>query len=280
MEDIDNIIASIPLLKGQRWNQFILEGWTNRSLHLQSAYQSYVLRIPLHPWTNGIDRCREYVNLQRIIPLNLRPPALYFDSVTGTQLRDYIEGEVLAIQELTPYILQLCSEVLHRLHDSDIQFEPIDMLERLVHDSAQLREQGVQLDSRYDILFAYCESIRAQVSCDKMVPCHMDPNLYNFILGERLWVIDFEYAHQYDRAWDLAYFITCARLSPEQEQTFREAYAGDQSLWERVRLYKPVTQLSQAIWVHQQLILGQSSVREKTLLDWEQGALAYAISFL
>lgn len=280
MIDINRIIDSIPLLKGHDWKRAVLDGWSNRSVNLRSGQQSYVLRIPLHPEKNHIDRCREYINLQSIASLNITKPTLYFDSKTGIQLRYYIDGKILVDQEMTDDILQQVAKLFHQLHDSMVRFEPINMFERLRADWESLRAQGILLDARYESLFSYCDSIEGLCVCESLVPCHMDPNLYNFILGERLWMIDFEYAHQYDRAWDLAYFITCARLTPKQEKALHEAYHTDGELLSRVQWFKPVAQLSQAIWVQQQRVLGQAPVADSLLLDWEQGALAYAMELV
>lgn len=275
MEDIDRIIASIPVLKGQVWEQHILDGWSNRSVYLHAGQKSYVLRIPLHPWKNHIDRCREYVNLQSIASLQLMPATLYFDSKTGIQLRYYIEGDVLSSLPMTEARLAACAELLHRLHRSHIHFEPIDMIERLFNDWSQLLSQGVILDPRYEALFGYCDRMRHLLVCANPVPCHMDPNLFNFIAGDRMWMIDFEYAHQYDSAWDLAYFIASAKLSADQAAGFLEAYGADEAEVNRVNFLKPITQLSQAIWVQQQILLGQTPVSIPILRDWEQKALAY-----
>lgn len=280
MEDIDHIIANIPVLKGQVWEQHILDGWSNRSVHLHAGQKSYVLRIPLHPWKNHIDRCREYVNLQSIAALQLMPSTLYFDSQAGIQLRHYIEGEVLANLPLTVERLGACAELLHRLHHSAIHFEPIDMIERLFNDWSLLLSQGVVLDSRYEALFGYCDRMRTVLVCANPVPCHMDPNLFNFIAGDRMWMIDFEYAHQYDPAWDLAYFMASARLNPEQTAAFHQAYGTDVAVMNRANFFKPITQLSQAIWVQQQILLGQTPVAIPILLDWEQKALNYAIDLI
>lgn len=280
MEDINLIIESIPVLKGQVWEQHILDGWSNRSVYLHGGQKSYVLRIPLHPWKNHIDRCREYVNLQSIAPLQLMPSTLYFDSKTGIQLRHYIEGEVLSSVSMTEARAADCATLLRHLHDSDIQFEPIDMIERLFNDWSELLSQHVILDARYEALFGYCDRMRNLLVCANPVPCHMDPNLFNFIAGERMWMIDFEYAHQYDPAWDLAYFIASAKLTPDQTAAFHQAYGADEALRARANFFKPITQLSQAIWVQQQIMLGQTPVAIPILLDWEQKSLSYAMELL
>jgi thiamine kinase-like enzyme len=239
-----------------------------------------VLRIPLHPWKNHIDRCREYVNLQSIAPLHLMPATLYFDSKTGIQLRNYIEGKVLAQEPMTEALAGDCAILLHRLHDSAVQFEPIDMIERLFEDWSNLLADGLILDPRYEALFAYCDRVRGLLVCAQSVPCHMDPNVFNFIAGERLWMIDFEYAHQYDPAWDLAYFIAGAKLTPAQTEAFHLAYGTDTEMMKRVDFFKPITQLSQAIWVQQHMSWGQTPVDTPTLIDWEQNVLQYAMELI
>lgn len=278
MDDVDKIIASIPLLKGRTWTKTVLDGWSNRTLLLSADQTTYVLRIPLYSDKNDIDRCHEFVNLKSIIPLHITPNTLYFDSQTGVQLRDFVEGEALITLWMTDDKLQLCADILRRLHQSAVQFEPINMVAHMLEDCARLREAQVPLDPRYEPLIAYCAREVDTLDTGMRAPCHMDPNLYNFVMGDRLWLIDFEYAHQYDPAWDLAYFITSAKLNDEQVQVFCQAYGADRVLRERIDAFKPLTQFSQAIWVMQQIQLGHSRVGEEALRAWEQDALASALS--
>ncbi len=57
-------------------------------------------------------------------------------------------------------------------------------------------------------------------------PCHNDLLAANFIRGERLWIVDWEYAGMGDPAFDLANFAVNNGLDELGDRTLLDAYGG------------------------------------------------------
>ena len=56
-----------------------------------------------------------------------------------------------------------------------------------------------------------------------LAPCHCDPLAENFIdTGERVYVVDWEYAGMNDPMWDLGDLSVEAEFGPEQDQVLLE----------------------------------------------------------
>jgi thiamine kinase-like enzyme len=63
-----------------------------------------------------------------------------------------------------------------------------------------------------------------------LVPSHCDPLCENFLdTGERMFVIDFEYAGNNDPMWDLGDLSVEAGFSPEQDSALLRAYFGGEA---------------------------------------------------
>src|SRR5262249_31290522 len=61
-----------------------------------------------------------------------------------------------------------------------------------------------------------------------LVPCHNDLLNANFILdGERLWIVDWEYAGMGDVFFDLANFSVNHELTPDEDDELLRAYFGE-----------------------------------------------------
>ena len=85
-----------------------------------------------------------------------------------------------------------------------------------------------------------------------LAPCFNDPMPGNFLLGadRSVMLIDYEYASNNDRAYDLGAFFGEMFLGPQQEEALVEAYAGGPSaaLLARATVYKAIADIKWATW--------------------------------
>src|SRR5690606_3595258 len=98
------------------------------------------------------------------------------------------------------------------------------------------------------------EAVRAALSARKLpsMPCHCDPLAENFLdTGNKVYVIDWEYAGNNDPMWDLGDVSVEAGFGAEQDSVLMEAYfggrvpAGDAG---RMVLYKAMCDLLWTLW--------------------------------
>ena len=71
---------------------------------------------------------------------------------------------------------------------------------------ALLASKGATLPDGYDDVQRQAEAVRAALEAAPvpLVPCHCDPLCENFLdTGERMYIIDYEYAGNNDPMWDL-----------------------------------------------------------------------------
>jgi thiamine kinase-like enzyme len=283
MISIDALISSLPILAGSPFEITRLDGWSNHTYLLKRQNEAYVVRIPIQSNVPWLDRQHEATHLQAIRTLGITPPTVYDDPATGIAIRIYLPGTVISedATRTTPAQLVGMATVLKRLHDSPCAFYPLSLFDFLSRDMEYVEQHFPESDARYAELKAYAAHIAQKWPDVKTTPCHMDPNPHNFLCtNDTVLLIDFEFAGQCDPAWDLAYTITYCNLSKTQEKIFLDAYSADDTLRERVKDYKPLTQWIQAIWIRQQLTLKHYPVPEDEMLRWEDRALERAITLM
>jgi thiamine kinase-like enzyme len=85
-----------------------------------------------------------------------------------------------------------------------------------------------------------------------LVACHCDPLSENFLdTGERMWIVDWEYAGMNDPMWDLGDLSVEAGFTAAQEREMVDAYfggppsAGDMG---RIVIYKAMCDLLWTLW--------------------------------
>jgi thiamine kinase-like enzyme len=83
-------------------------------------------------------------------------------------------------------------------------------------------------------------------------PCHNDTCPENFVeVGDRVYLIDWEYSGMNDPMWDLANLSMEAGFDPEQDRTMMEVYCGatvPPGLYDRVVLQKAMSDYFWGLW--------------------------------
>jgi thiamine kinase-like enzyme len=142
-----------------------------------------------------------------------------------------------------------------RLHRSDavfpFRFELFSMIDGYLK---VLAEKEVDFPAGYHDVLKEAETVRAALAANPLpiIACHCDPLAENFLdTGERVYVIDWEYAGNNDPMWDLGDVSVEAAFGPEQDEALLEAYfggkppAGDRG---RMVLYKAMCDLLWTLW--------------------------------
>ena len=84
------------------------------------------------------------------------------------------------------------------------------------------------------------------------MPCHCDPLAENFLdTGERMWIVDWEYAGNNDPMWDLGDVSVEAGFGPHQDAALLEAYFGGRPPADQVGrmvMYKAMCDLLWTLW--------------------------------
>jgi thiamine kinase-like enzyme len=194
-------------------------GITNHNFRVSVGGERYVLRIAGHDTgVLGIDRRVEYQASVAAAALAIGPEVVAFIEPEGFLVTRFVEGEVgrVSADEAAP--------LLRRLHDGPPISGRFDAFR--VADGYALTA-GVSLPRAYAPAKETADRIERHLGERPLTPCHNDLLAANFIHGgERLWIVDWEYAGMGDPAFDLANFAVSNGLDEDGDRVLLGAYGG------------------------------------------------------
>jgi thiamine kinase len=191
-------------------------GLTNKSYLLQSGERLLVLRIN-HPNSVDldIDRHSELTIHHMAAAAKLSPAIIYSDPDSRYWVRDYINGNPLSDQQISPAHLDQMARLLNQLHRLTLAFKTpitrtpitrLDISHKVNHYLQQTtpNEEVHQLRQSLSALM-YSHSTQTGEKTANCL-CHMDPLPANWIEASngKLWLLDWEYSAWANPALDYA----------------------------------------------------------------------------
>jgi thiamine kinase-like enzyme len=234
-----------------------LAGLTNVNHLVERDGSKFVLRIPGAGTSEYIDRRNEEVAARSAAAAGVNAEVVFFDATDGLMVTRFVDGAATMDSQRFRDLdaVARAGRAFRELHtkatpfgiDFDL-FGMIDDYKRL------LAEKGATLPDGYDELQVTAEATRAVLEATKrpLVPSHCDPLCENFLdTGERMFVIDYEYAGNNDPMWDLGDLSVEGLFGPEQDEALLRAYfSGDPPPAEvgRMVAYKAMCDLLWTLW--------------------------------
>ncbi|MGH6934522.1 MAG: phosphotransferase family protein, partial [Dongiaceae bacterium] len=117
-----------------------------------------------------------------------------------------------------------------------------------------LGKKNARIPDGYAEVQREAEAVRAALNTHpaKLVPCHCDPLAENFLdTGQRIFIIDWEYAGNNDPMWDLGDVSVEAGFEPEQDAALMTAYFDGHppaAQVGRMVMYKAMCDLLWTLW--------------------------------
>lgn len=237
----DWLLASLP----RQWQGQLTPlagGYTNRCWRLDTAEGSYWLRLGCdHPALLGIDRTLELRAHTAAAEAGLAPVIHYARPEQGLLILDWLNESDWRGRE--PDLSRLMTRVAC-LHHINIELPLLDL-------AAQADHYLQQLTPLAPALAVFVPHFASPALNPAFTPvfCHHDLNAAN-LLGERPWLLDWEYAARGDAAFELAVIADSFELNPEQERALLAAYvaAGGRLDERRFQLRRPWVQWLTALW--------------------------------
>lgn len=231
-------------------------GITNRNFLVEDKGRRFFVRIgddiPIH----GVMRFNELAATRAAAAIGLSPPVVY--SERGAIVTAFIEGRTWTPEDARdPGNVVRAVELVRRCHrDMPTQVRgPVLMfwVFHVARDYAQtLRADESRHGDRLDDLLARAAELEAAVGPIDVVFGHNDLLAANFIDdGDRLWLVDWDYAGFNSPLFDLANFASNNELTGEQERALLEIYFGrpsDAPLWRRYGAMKCASLLRETMW--------------------------------
>jgi thiamine kinase-like enzyme len=228
-------------------------GITNHNLKVEVDGEHFVLRVAGKD-TNllGIDRRVELAATEAAAALGVGPDVVEFVEPEGWLVTRFIDGEIPPPERMRePEMLVRVAAALRAFHDAPAIPGAFDSF-RVVEIYRQTAlDRGGSVPEVFEWAHAIARKIEARRATDAPVPCHNDLLNANFLdAGERLRIVDWEYAGMGDRFFDLANFSINHELDSGQSAALLAAYFGevrDEDL-QALQLMRFMSDFREAMW--------------------------------
>jgi thiamine kinase-like enzyme len=187
-------------------------GLVNLTCRVTRDARIYLLRIAGAEGDPGVDRSWEQRVLATAAAAGLAPFVHCFDPVRGILVADWHSGRTWTPEETRePVNVDAMAELLRRVHALPVleparAVSPATWVARYASElerRAISRAPGPELRGAAEARLTWLAASRPVVP----VLCHSDLHRFNVLVGGRIVLLDWEYAHVSDGFWDLAGWI-------------------------------------------------------------------------
>ncbi|MQA09150.1 MAG: phosphotransferase [Pseudonocardiaceae bacterium] len=233
----------------------LVGGLTNRNFKVSTPKGVFVARVSA---TTGdllaIDRDNEYRNTMAAASAGVGAPVVDYLPGEGLLVVGYIDGRTYHDEDMANLDnLRRVAESCRQLHAGPRFVNDFSMFDTQPRYLDIVRTHGLRLPDRYLEFLPKVERIRDALAVrdEGTVPCNNDLLAENFIDdGEKIWVIDYEYAGNNDPCFELGNIWSEATLPVEHLGELVTAYYG----WEsrnkiaRARLLGLMSKYGWTLW--------------------------------
>jgi thiamine kinase-like enzyme len=228
-------------------------GITNHNFRVDVADGSFVLRVSgVDTSLLGIDRAVEYEASLAAAAVGIGPEVVSFVEPEGYLVTRFIEGHIVPLEEMRdPEVIRRIARALRAVHRGPSLPARFNSF-RVVEDYRTVAfAHGATVPANY----VWARQVARRVERARGVfaerPCHNDLLNANFIDdGDRVRIVDWEYAGMGDVFFDLANFSVNNRLDADDRRLLLEAYFGEvRAADERaLRLMVFMSDFREAMW--------------------------------
>ncbi len=231
-------------------------GITNANFRVEDRGDRFFVRIGEDIPVHGVMRFNEAAASRAAHAAGLSPAVVHQEP--GALVLRFVEGHTLEAEDVRkPGTLEQILQIVTRCHRDvprhlrgpTLAFWVFHVLRDYVH---TLREAGSRLASKLPRFTAAAETLERAVGRVELVFGHNDLLAGNFIDdGERLWLIDWDYAGWGSPLFDLGGLASNNELSPEQEDWLLDRYfegSKDPPSRRAYRAMKCASLLRESMW--------------------------------
>jgi thiamine kinase-like enzyme len=233
-DELLRTLGAIPQFVGTSLDRPEIErigGLTNRNYKVTVGHETYVLRLAGAGTGEYIDRKLEQHNARIAAAAGVNAELLHFDPADGTMLCRYVDAVTMSAETFRDLDrVGRAARALRRMHECETAFaNRFDVFAQIDEYLALLRRNEARIPAGYDRLQQEAERARAVLAAHAapLAPCHNDPLAENFLdTGERMVIVDWEYAGMNDPMWDLGDLAVEADFTEAQEDALLAGYFG------------------------------------------------------
>jgi thiamine kinase-like enzyme len=258
--ELTEAIARLSALLGPRQGgvQALEGGITNRNFRVNLGGTDYVVRLPGKDTSLlGIDREAERLATKKAAELELGPRVAAMLDQPACLVTCFVESREVTAEELRrPDCLDEVGRDLRAFHRSGLELPTDFFVSEVVSDYVEIaRSRGGEQPEAFREAHDYARKIVKAVRRHpdhQPLPCHNDLLTGNFLHdGERIVIVDWEYAGMGDPFFDLGNFAVNNELGDEHEERLLEAYFGEPPTPRRraaVKLFRFMSDFREAMW--------------------------------
>ena len=248
--------ARLACWKGDVTPQPLGGGITNVNFIVDDAGERYVVRVGEDIPEHGVYRVNELASARAAHAAGIAPEIVHAE--TGVLVMRWVDGRTLGPEDVRePASLDRIVDTVQRCHrEIAPRFRGAASMFRVfhvLHDYARtLREGGSRMAGRLDGLLACAAHLESVAGPVEFVFGHNDLHAANFIDdGDRIWLIDWEYAGFNSPLYDLGGLAANSELGVALERRMLKRYFGtlaDGPQLERYAAMKCAAVLRDAMW--------------------------------
>jgi len=269
---MDRLLARLePLLGRCEGEPVALDGGiTNRNYRVRMGGSDYVVRRPgKDTRLLGIDRAVEREAAEAAHRAGVAPAVCAYVVDEDTLVTEFVDGRAMTPEGVRANLPRVARSLraVHACAPLVATFSPYRVCERYLETA---RRRGGDISERILVAADVAARIEAALGTpQRLVLCHNDLLAGNFLDdGDRLWIIDWEYAGMGDVWFDLGNISVNNDFSVDDDTALIETYFAvcDEPRLARVRLMRAVSDWREAMW----------GVVQQTVSDLDFDFAAYA----
>jgi thiamine kinase-like enzyme len=238
-------------------------GITNLNYRVDVDGEAFVVRLPGQDSEHlGITRRQEYACNVAAHEAGVAPEVVAFFEREGVSVTRFITGRALSEAEMhEPQRLARVASTIRRYHAGRAfpgVFSPFQAVREYLEFSGP---RGAPLPARFGWMRQQADRMEKVIGSPPVLrPCHNDLLLANWIEdGDRLWIIDWEYAAMGDIYFDFGNFAVHLQLSDAEEEILLRVYFGEATpgAVARLKLMKIISDLREAMWAMVQVTISR-----------------------
>lgn len=256
---IERVLEQIPPWQG-RIHRFAAVGGgisnSNWRVWIAGEPKSFFVKIPGRGTEMFINRAVALEASLKAEAAGIGPKVQHLQAPDGVEIVEFVEGYRTASNRdfLRTPVRDAVIAAYRKLHGCTPLSQTktvFDMIEEHLNQIAQV--SASMPAAAAGLITAYRQARQAlEASGLDFVPCFNDPMPGNFLLSasDHLVLIDYEYASNNDRCYDLGAWSTEMFFDEAIERTMIEAYFGafDQRMMNRVTVYKALADIKWTLW--------------------------------
>jgi thiamine kinase-like enzyme len=228
-------------------------GITNHNLKVEVDGETFVLRVAgKDTGLLGIDRTVELEATTRAAELGIGPEVVAFVEPEGWLVTRFVAGEIPSVARMCEHdVLTRVAGALRAFHASAPIPGAFDSFRVVEAYRETALARGGTIPAAYERAHHTAQRIEARRESANPRPCHNDLLNANFLDdGERLRIVDWEYAGMGDPFFDLANFSVNHELGEDERHTLLVAYFGVLSLDDThaLELMRFMSDFREAMW--------------------------------